>query len=1202
MATAQPLNFGALLMRFRIAAGLSYDALAARSGFASAELRQLEQGERLPTPAVVALLATALELTPAQQLALLRAQRGAEPPPGLPAAGASPELDPTPPPRTTGPAILTFLIADVRGYTRFTLERGDEAAARLATKFAALMRAVVEARGGRVLVLRGDEALAVFSSARQALHAALEAQDRCAAETATDPTLPLPVGIGLDAGEAVPVDDSYRGAALNLAARLCGLAGPGEVLASEGVVHVTGKVSGLAYVERGRVQLKGFAAPVRVLQVLPEERIASTEVPPARAEATAASPRQAQTTLPIGGFLGALPSGPLVAREAELRQALAAADAAAAGTGRFVLLAGEPGIGKTRLGQEVMLGVRNRGFLVAAGRCYAPEQAVAYYPFLEALAQLYHHAPEPIRAVVPQRWPDVLRLLPDQRAEIGGATTGGQEERQRLLWAVTGFVLALAEQSPVALLLDDLQWADSASLALLLHLARHTCPARVLLLGTYRDDALRRQSPLESALHSLSREQLIERITLRRLSREETAALMAASFDMGDVAPEFTTLLYQRTEGNPFFTQEVLRALLERGDVYRQEGHWEQRALDEIAVPESIRSAIAERASRLSATAQAVLQEASVLGQTCAYAELLGMSTRPESELDAALDEATAAGLVREDARGGYNFNHALTQQAFYAELPARRRHRLHRAAGEAIERQPHRERRVAELAWHFLQADDAERALPYALAAGDQAEAVFGHTEAEHYYQTAVELARELGDRPREAEALERLAKVLRVLSRYDQALAALDAALALYQQAGDPEGMGRITALIGQVHSDRGTPAEGVARLQPLLATLEARGVSARVLAGLSDALAQLLHLSGRYGEQLAEAERAAALARASQDPRLLAQVEMRRGNALRMLGRMEEATRVLEEVIRLAEETGDPEQLAYALDNVSVVYLLCGEFARTSEYGERALALAERLGDRLVIELMLLRRGINGFVMGHWEQAQADFTHAQALVEQVGMSWVSMYAALGQGLVSLARGHDDGSSYLEEAVALGERTGDLQVLRLAQSALAERDLLAGQPEAARARLEPLLDRPGQQEALVTYLMPFLSWAYLELGDQARAEEMETQCIARARAERIRLALVEALRARALRCLARTDLREAATAAEEALALARSMGYPYGEAKALYVCGQVYQRQGKSKRAREALTTAHLLLERLRERQYAPRVEHLLVALGKP
>ena len=167
-------------------------------------------------------------------------------------------------------AIRTFLIADVRGYTVFTQERGDEAAAALAGKFAGVAREGVEARGGTVVELRGDEALAVFDSARQAIRAAVELQRRFVDETVADPTLPLAVGIGLDAGEAVAVEGGYRGGALNLAARLCSIAGPAEILASPAVTHLARKVDGVAYVDRGSVHLKGLADPVQVIRLRAE--------------------------------------------------------------------------------------------------------------------------------------------------------------------------------------------------------------------------------------------------------------------------------------------------------------------------------------------------------------------------------------------------------------------------------------------------------------------------------------------------------------------------------------------------------------------------------------------------------------------------------------------------------------------------------------------------------------------------------------------------------------------------------------------------------------------------------------------------------------------------------------------------------------------------------------------------------------------
>ncbi|MGH2765257.1 MAG: BTAD domain-containing putative transcriptional regulator [Actinomycetota bacterium] len=181
------------------------------------------------------------------------------------------DAEPSSAPDETAEEIRAFLIADVRGYTVFTQERGDEAAARLAARFADIVREHVEARDGSVIELRGDEALAVFRSPRQAIRAAVELQALLLEATTAAPDLPLPVGIGLDAGEAVPVEGGYRGGALNLAARLCGEAGPGEILGSQSLVHLARTVEGVRYLDRGELHLKGLSDPVRVLAIVSEE-------------------------------------------------------------------------------------------------------------------------------------------------------------------------------------------------------------------------------------------------------------------------------------------------------------------------------------------------------------------------------------------------------------------------------------------------------------------------------------------------------------------------------------------------------------------------------------------------------------------------------------------------------------------------------------------------------------------------------------------------------------------------------------------------------------------------------------------------------------------------------------------------------------------------------------------------------------------
>lgn len=266
MAIPPPFTpaFGDLLKHYRLTSGISQEKLAKGAGITVEALNVLEAGTSLPPRReTVDRLADALDLEGAERSIFLAAGR-------MSALNWLPRT-PTPPKKAPAseplPSILVFLIADVRGYTRFTEDHGDEAAAKLASRFAMLVREVVTLRRGRLIELRGDEALTCFQSVRQAFQAALELQDHFVQATTADPTLPLPVGIGIDAGEAVLVENGYRGAALNLAARLCSLAGPGEILVSEVVIHLARRVDGLRYRPWGLAELKGFDEPVRIIAV-----------------------------------------------------------------------------------------------------------------------------------------------------------------------------------------------------------------------------------------------------------------------------------------------------------------------------------------------------------------------------------------------------------------------------------------------------------------------------------------------------------------------------------------------------------------------------------------------------------------------------------------------------------------------------------------------------------------------------------------------------------------------------------------------------------------------------------------------------------------------------------------------------------------------------------------------------------------------
>jgi WD40 repeat protein/class 3 adenylate cyclase len=317
--------------------------------------------------------------------------------------------------------IKTFLIADVRGYTRFTQERGDEAAARLATRFAELAREAIEVAGGTLVELRGDEAMAVFDSARQAIRAASDMQQRFVAETVADASLPLAVGIGLDAGEAVPVDGGYRGGALNLAARLCSLAGPGEVLASPGVAHLARKVEGLDYVERGAIRLKGLEKPVDVVAVRPEREDVARDL----AFRRALDPALAGAVETRNPYKGLRAFSEDDAEDFFGREVLAEHLVERLTGTRFLAVVGPSGSGKSSVVRAGLLPRLRQGALPGSERWTVIEMLPGAYPLEELEAALLRGADSAPAVLLEQLEQDergllraVKRLIADDESEL----------------------------------------------------------------------------------------------------------------------------------------------------------------------------------------------------------------------------------------------------------------------------------------------------------------------------------------------------------------------------------------------------------------------------------------------------------------------------------------------------------------------------------------------------------------------------------------------------------------------------------------------------------------------------------------------------------------------------------------------------------------------------------------------------------------
>ncbi len=455
-------------------------------------------------------------------------------------------------------------------------------------------------------------------------------------------------------------------------------------------------------------------------------------------------------SIPLPAELRALASPTMIGRVAELgeleRWLEGAGQEGEPGrrSERVLLVSGDPGVGKSRLLAETAMRAHTGGTLVLAGR--APEETVvAFQPFIEALGHYVSAAQlAELRATTRPHGAELARLLPELRRRLPELpeTDGGDAEtgRYRLFEAVAGLLGDLSASMPVLIVIDDLHWADRPTLMLLRHLARAPRPGRLSIIGAYR--AIERWSEgFSAALANLRHERLMTQIDLTGLPERDAARLVGATVGRAPGA-DFARALYEETEGNPFFIEEMLRHLQDAGVEVQRAGVYD---LQRFGLPDDVREVISRRLARLGDDAVESMRVASVIGREFDAALLEDVLALDEETFLTALEEALSTGLVVESLTtpGRYSFAHALIRETLYEGMSTARRARIHRRVGVALE-QRGSDGNVNALAHHFTLAANpeyAERAIRYALAAGEQATEMMAHEQAGGHYARALEV-----------------------------------------------------------------------------------------------------------------------------------------------------------------------------------------------------------------------------------------------------------------------------------------------------------------------------------------------------------------------------------------------------------------------------------------------------------------------------
>jgi class 3 adenylate cyclase/tetratricopeptide (TPR) repeat protein len=627
--------------------------------------------------------------------------------------------------------ITTILFTDLVDSTTLMQRVGDERAQELFETHHQFLSDAVSAHSGSELQWLGDGLMVAFASTADAVRCAIAMQQAAAQQ----PGERLAIRVGLNVGEVLQqkTGSGYFGTPVVVARRLCDRAAAGQILCSHAVSLLLAGRAAFAFRELGAVELKGIAEKVGVYEV--------------EYEAERAAALLART--------------PFAGRREEFERLERRLEVARSGRGGLAFVIGEPGIGKTRLLEEFAARARTGGAQVLWGCCFEGELSRPFGPFAEGIASYAKESDTgalrdevgTFGGIVAKIAPELREKLPDLPVPEALAP---EEERYRLLDAVAQVLWAFARKAPLVLVLDDLHWADGATLLLLRHLSRFLSRHRVLLLGAYRDVELDRQHPLGDVLAVLRREVEVERIALSGLPREAVTELLEA-IARHEVPANFVEALTAETSGNPFFLREVLLHLVEERKLEREAGRFTTRfSIEELGIPEGVRQVIGRRLSRLSEESNRLLATASGCAGAFRFEVAAAVADLEERSALDALDEALEAQLVRTTGDPEvYDFTHALIRNTLYGELNPARQVRLHRRLAEEMERvYTDRGDHAAEIArqWHRSSAiGGAERGVPHCIAAADASEKAAAHNEAAGFLAMALDLLPE-GDsrRPR--------------------------------------------------------------------------------------------------------------------------------------------------------------------------------------------------------------------------------------------------------------------------------------------------------------------------------------------------------------------------------------------------------------------------------------------------------------------
>jgi DNA-binding CsgD family transcriptional regulator len=812
---------------------------------------------------------------------------------------------------------------------------------------------------------------------------------------------------------------------------------------------------------------------------------------------------------------GRRPDPPFVGRSAELRALRAALDQAERGQGTVWLVAGDAGVGKTRLGSALLEEAAGRGWGTAGGRAFPVETGIPYALLGDALQPMVRRLDPATVASLTRGVGELRWLFPWLGGEAAGPPAdlgvGGGDFLSRLYWHFTQFLRDLVSRQPLAVVLEDLQWADSSSLELLHFVLRQLLDRPIFVYCTFNPVYRKANSPLEAFERSVRQIRGTQYRELEPLGEEAAAELVTRLFDAEpSVVRSFASRLYEWTRGNPFFLMATLDHLVQAGELRQMDGRWEGwSATDTLALPPSVREAVLRRVSALGADAREVADVAAVVGARLGYNTLGAVVGSAGPALAEAVEELRRSGILteREDAGDvAYDFAHPLIRETLYAELGRLRTRLLHGAVAEALERRygSRALEHADELAYHFSRtqaAETEEKAIIYLAEAGRRALAKYANHEAVDYLAGALERMERCGHG--EAEAI----RVICDLARARQRLGDYAEASDLWRRAqdgllrlGDREGAAGVDRHMGLACFWTGRHAEALSHFDAGLRRAVDAGdtlLAARLLTALATCLQEL----GRAGEALEAAERALATAGPGAPAAVLAGIHRTFLQLHLWTGEAEQARMHAARALELAHASGD---LTSAFMAHWGSCLLEGFSGNATEV-EHHIDACERLADELrspVLRVWVAELRLEyASARGDWEAALAigrdAIRMARVLQQRTLLPRLLVWTALihlGRADLERAQNLVDEAWDVSGAGNADDRGANIHAVLAAfigRAALCmARDDFRGAIRTGTAGIE-LADRAGYTAWVVHRLLPLVAEAYLWLRELEGARQ---------------------------------------------------------------------------------------------------------------